>query len=67
MLRAGIRTALTVVGIIGGLFCYFVCQGMFAGYPKYHTGLLSLLGMILIALTGGLAWIVDERRMRDDD
>ncbi|WP_281369105.1 hypothetical protein [Phytohabitans rumicis] len=28
-----LRGVLTVAGIIGGLFCYFVCQGMFAGYP----------------------------------
>lgn len=60
------RAALTVAGVAGGLLCYFVCQGMFAGYPRYHTGLLSLLGMILIAATGGAAWLVDERRISDD-
>ena len=54
---------LTVVG----LFCYFVCQGMFSGYPKYHSQLLSIVGMALIVLTGGVAWAVDEHRMRDDD
>jgi hypothetical protein len=54
---------LTVVGVIGGLFCEFVCQGVFAGYPKYHTQVLSIIGMILIALTGGVAWILDERRI----
>ena len=64
--RLVIRTTLTIAATIGGLFCYFVCQGMFAGYPRYHTGLLSLAGMILLALTGGVAWLVDERRIRDD-
>jgi hypothetical protein len=64
--RALIRTVLTVVGVIGGLACYFVCQGMFSGYPKHHTPLLGTLGMILISLTGGVAWLVDEHRMRDD-
>ncbi|MEJ3744947.1 hypothetical protein WEI85_16825 [Actinomycetes bacterium KLBMP 9797] len=62
-----IRAVLTVVGILGGLLCYFVCQGMFAGYPRYHTGTLSLVGMLLIAGTGGVAWLVDESRIRDDD
>ena len=64
--RLVVRAVLTVVAIIGGLFCYFVCQGMFAGYPKYHTGVLSLVGMILIAAAGGAAWLVDEHRIRDD-
>jgi hypothetical protein len=59
--------ASTIAGIIGGLFCYFVCQGMFAGYPKHHTGVLSFAGMVLIALAGGVAWIIDERRIPDDD
>lgn len=65
--RAVIRLALTIVGIAGGLVCYFVCQGMFAGYPKYHSALLSTVGMILISAVGGAAWIVDERRSHDDD
>lgn len=65
--RAVRRLVLTLAGVIGGLFCYFVCQGMFAGYPRYHTGLLSLTGMVLIALTGGIAWIIDERRSHDDN
>jgi hypothetical protein len=65
--RLVLRALLVIAGIVGGLFCYFVCQGMFAGYPGYDTGLLSTLGMILIALTGGIAWLVDDRRMSDDD
>ncbi|MCW2505435.1 MAG: hypothetical protein JWO79_3719 [Actinomycetia bacterium] len=60
------RTVLTLAGVIGALFCEFVCQGVFAGYAKYHTQLLSIIGMILIALTGGVAWIIDERRIDAD-
>jgi hypothetical protein len=67
MSRFLVRTVQTVAGIAGGLFCYFVCQGMFAGYPKYHSRLLSIAGMIAIVLTGGIAWILDEHRMHDDD
>jgi hypothetical protein len=65
--RLVVRALLTVVGVIGGTFCYFVCQGMFAGYPQYHSDVLSIIGMVLIAATGGVAWLVDERRIRDDD
>jgi hypothetical protein len=64
--RSVTRALLTVVGVIVGLFLYFVCQGVFAGYPKYHTDVLSVIGMILIALTGGVAWIIDERRIDGD-
>jgi hypothetical protein len=66
-LRSLTRTLLTVVGVIGGLLCLFVCQNVFAGYPKYHTGVLSIVAMVLIALTGGVAWVVDERRLDADD
>ena len=50
-----------------GLVAYFICQGMFGGYPRVHSGLFSTLGMIAIALTGGIAWIIDERRPHDDE
>jgi uncharacterized membrane protein YphA (DoxX/SURF4 family) len=63
-----IRRFLACVVLTGvGLFCYFVCQGMFSGYPKYHSQLLSIVGMVLVVLIGGVAWAVDEHRMRDDD
>ena len=61
-----IRTLVTVASVIGGLFCLFVCQNTFAGYPRYHTAVLSIIAMILIALTGGIAWIIDERRIDAD-
>jgi hypothetical protein len=64
--RVFTRTLLTVTGVIGGLFCFFVCANMFAGYPKYHSAALSIIAMILIALTGGVAWIIDERRFDAD-
>jgi hypothetical protein len=60
------RAVLAVVSVIGGLLCLFVCQNVFAGYPKYHSAVLSIIGMILIALTGGVAWIIDERRIDAD-
>jgi hypothetical protein len=60
------RTVLTVASVIGGLFCLFLCQNTFAGYPQYHSAALSIIGMILISLTGGVAWIVDERKIDAD-
>jgi hypothetical protein len=59
------RALLTVVGVIGGLFCFFVAENMFAGYPRYHTEVLTIIGLILIVLAGGVAWIIDERRIDD--
>jgi len=50
-----------------GVVAYFICQGMFGGYSQVHSALLSTLGMVVIALTGGIAWIVDERRPHDDE
>ena len=67
LVRLVIRVLLTVAGIIGGLFCYFVCQGMFSGYPGYGTGVLSGIGLILIMVAGGIAWITDHRRIGTDD
>jgi hypothetical protein len=66
-LRLFTRTLLTVASVIGGLFCLFLSGNMFAGYPQYHTAVLSIIGMILIALTGGVAWVIDERRSDADD
>ena len=67
MRRFLVRTLQSIAGVVGGLFWYFVCQGMFSGYPKYHSHLLSVAGLVLIVLTGGIAWILDEHRMHDDD
>jgi hypothetical protein len=60
------RALWTVVGVLGGLLSFFVCERMFAGYPQYHTDVLSVIGMVLLALTGGVAWIIDERRIDAD-
>ena len=65
--RIAVRALLTITGIIGGLFCYFVCQGMFAGYPQYGTGILSTIGLLLIMGIGCAAWIIDHRRIDADD
>jgi hypothetical protein len=66
-LRVLTRVVLTILGVIVALILYFVCQGVFSGYPKYHSELLSIIGMILIALTGGIVWIIDQRRIDADD
>ncbi|GAA1657961.1 hypothetical protein GCM10009744_58910 [Kribbella alba] len=56
------RVVQILLGVIGGAICFFVSQGVFAGYPKYHTYLLTIIGVILIATTGAVAWFIDERR-----
>ena len=61
--RFVIRSLLALLGVIGGLFAFFVCQDVFAGYPQYDTGVLTIIGVVVIALTGGVAWIIDERRI----
>jgi hypothetical protein len=66
-LRLLTRALLTVAGVIGGLLCLFICQNVFAGYPQYHAAVLSIIVMVLIALIGGVAWIIDERRIDADD
>ncbi|MDP4504957.1 hypothetical protein [Nonomuraea turcica] len=63
LLRLLSATAWTLLGA----FAYVVCQGMFGGYPQVHSELLTTLGMIAIALTGGVAWIIDERRSHGDE
>jgi hypothetical protein len=65
--RLLIRAALTLGGVIVALFCFFVCQGMFARYPKYGTDVASHIGLVLISATGGISWILDHRRIDDDD
>jgi hypothetical protein len=67
VLRFVRRALLTLAGVVAALFCYFVCQGMFSGYPRYGTNILSYVGLFLICATGGLAWIIDHRRIHDDD
>jgi uncharacterized membrane protein YphA (DoxX/SURF4 family) len=67
VLRFARRAVLTLAGVIVALFCYFVCQGMFSGYRQYGTNILGYIGLFLICATGGLAWIVDHRRIRDDE
>ena len=61
------RVLATIAVIIGGLFCFFVCQDVFAGYPQYGTDILTWVGLVLIMATGGVAWIIDHRRLDADD
>jgi hypothetical protein len=64
------RTA-RVFGCIGlgiiGFALYWLCAGMFDGYPQYHTRLLTWIAISVLAAIGLVVWIVDERRHRDDE
>ena len=57
------RVLLVMIGVIVGAFLFAVCQGIFAGYPQYHTDVLSLIGLLLVTVIGGVAWIIDQRRI----
>jgi len=58
--------ARTAVAVVVCLFLFFLCERMFGGYPQYYTDVLTVIGIILIALTAGVAWILDERRIDAD-
>ena len=61
------RLLIVFVGVIVALFLYFVCQEMFNGYPEYYTNWLGPIAMGVIVITGGVAWLIDERRLDADD
>ena len=61
------KTLLVIAGIIGGMFCYFLCERMFAGYPQYGTDVLTYIGLTLIIVTGGAGWVIDQRRLKSDE
>jgi hypothetical protein len=61
------RVLLVMIGVIVGAFLFGVCQGIFAGYPQYHTDVLSLIGLLVVTGTGGVAWIIDQRRIDAED
>lgn len=61
--RLLVRVLQVAAGVIGGAFCFLVCQDSFSGYPQFASGTLGTIAMILIAATGGVAWIIDHRRI----
>jgi hypothetical protein len=66
LLRVILRVLSAVGWTVLALFAYFVCQGTFGGYPQFHSAALTTAGMVAISLTGGITWLVDERRPHDD-
>jgi uncharacterized membrane protein len=68
---APVRVLLRLLYVVGlillGNLLFWTSDGVFSGYPQAHSGLLSTIAMIAIALTGGIIWIVDERRHRDEN
>jgi hypothetical protein len=61
--RLLVRILQGVAGVIGGALCFLVCQDSFSGYAQYASGTLGTIAMILIAATGGAAWVIDHRRI----
>jgi len=68
---APVRILLRLLYVLGlillGNLLFWTSDGIFSGYPQAHSELLGTLAMIAIALTGGIIWIVDERRHRDEN
>ena len=68
---ATVRVLLRLLYVAGlillGNLLFWTSDGIFSGYPQAHSELLSTIAMIAIALTGGVIWIVDERRHRDEN
>jgi apolipoprotein N-acyltransferase len=54
------------IGVLGFVL-YWVCDGLFDGFPKYNTYFWTWFFVIALVLFGAVVWIVDERRHRDDD
>ncbi len=54
------------VGILGFVL-YWVCDGLFDGFPKYNTYFWTWFVVIALVLFGAFIWIRDERRHSDDE
>lgn len=52
------RIGLVVLGVV----LYAVCINMFAGFPQFHTAILTWVAIVAMAVFAGVVWIVDERR-----
>jgi uncharacterized membrane protein len=66
-----VRALLRLLYVLGlvllGNLLFWTSDGIFSGYPQAHSALLNTIAMIAIALTGGVIWIVDERRHHDEN
>ena len=65
--RTLVKTLLIIAGTIGAILLYFLCERVFAGYPQYGTDILTYIGLTLVMVTGGAAWIIDQRRLDTDE
>jgi hypothetical protein len=57
------RFLLTIVGIVVALVLFFNAEDMFTGYPQVGSQYISWAILFLTCATGGVAWIVDHRRL----
>ena len=66
-LRAVAAVLKALAYTVAAIVVYAISMNMFGGYPQVHSLLLNIVAMVLIALTGGIAWIIDERRNHGDE
>jgi hypothetical protein len=62
-MRTPVRVLAGVGWFLLAFVLYWVCEGIFEGVSKP----LVTFAMLAVALTGGITWIVDDRRAHDDD
>jgi uncharacterized membrane protein len=61
---APVRRFLSTAGLsLLAFVLYWVCEGIFEGVSKP----LVTIAMLAVALTGGVTWVIDDRRTHDDD
>jgi hypothetical protein len=66
-LRAVVAILKALAYTVAAIVVYAISINMFGGYPQVDSLLLNIIAVVLIALTGGLAWIIDERRDHGDE
>jgi hypothetical protein len=61
--RIVVKTLWIIVGVIGGILIFALCQDVFAGYPQYGTDIMTYIGLTIVMAIAAYAWLIDHRRL----